>query len=333
MRDGMVVFDAVVHMLDLRERHGVHDDAPLLLRQASGFTKVTARKGPPAADLEAGPPAVDVANRMLFEEAQTDLAMAQTVPIFGLFEEGPGPARLNYELAASNPERVYFCGGVDPLYQGVRGAIDEMRRQVEEWGAVSFKFYQAQTASMAWRADDRRLAYPLFEAAQELGIRLVQFHKGQPQGRQRVEDLAPNDIQLAAYDFPDLTFGLHHFGEPYVDETINIAARFENVYLVLPTLFNQYFVQPRLMLDRLGKALFYCGDDRLCYGTDAFMWPHVQAYIDAFAEMQIPEDMQDGYGYPALTREGRERILGLNIARALGVDLDAKRRELGLPAG
>jgi hypothetical protein len=84
------------------------------------------------------------------------------------------------------------------------------------------------------------------------------------------------------------------------------------------------------MLHRLGKALFYCGDERICYGTDAFVWPHPQAYIDAFAEMQIPDDLQDGYGYPAITHETRERIFGQNFARAVGIDLAAKKRELSL---
>jgi uncharacterized protein len=29
-----------------------------------------------------------------------------------------------------------------------------------------------------------------------------------------------------------------------IDETIDIASRFSNVHLILPLLFNQYFVQP-----------------------------------------------------------------------------------------
>jgi predicted TIM-barrel fold metal-dependent hydrolase len=165
------------------------------------------------------------------------------------------------------------------------------------------------------------LAYPLWEKALELGIKMVQFHKGLPLGRQKVEDVRPNDLQEPAYDFPELNFGIHHLGDPYIDETINIAARFENVYLILPTLFNQYFVQPREMIGRLGKALFYCGDDRICYGTDAFAWPHVQSYIDAFATMEMPDDLQDGYGYPALARETKEKIFGLNFARGAGIDL------------
>jgi hypothetical protein len=45
-------------------------------------------------------------------------------------------------------------------------------------------------------------------------------------------------------------------------------------------------------------------------------------------EMEMPEDLRDGFGYPEITREDRENILGLNFARLLGVDVDAKKHEL-----
>lgn len=330
MKNGMFVFDAVIHALDYRDSQGIHPDHALLRAQIKGGAQAMARKGPPFEPKAIDAPApTDWANEKLFGESDTDMAVAQTVPLFSLYRDGVGPARLNYELSQSNPDRILFCGGVDPMYQGIRGAVYEMERQAGEWGAVSFKFYQSQTPRIAWRADDREIAYPLWEAAQRLGIKLVQFHKGLPLAKGRVEDLRPNDIQLAAYDFPDLNFGLHHLGDPYIDETINIAARWENVYLILPLLFNQYFVQPTAMLHWLGKALFNVGPDRICYGTDAFVWPHVQAYIDAFAEMEMPDELQDGYGYPALTPEVKEKIFGRNLAVAMGIDLDAKKAALG----
>jgi predicted TIM-barrel fold metal-dependent hydrolase len=329
MKNGHIVFDAAVHSHDFRDQVMIHDDAFHLRKATHDDLTFFANRGHPVSHAVAdNPPGAEWANKVLFEESDTDFAMVQTVPLFGLFKEGMAPARGAYELTGSNPERFVFCGGVDPLYQGVKGALDEMTRQVEEWGAVSFKFYQAQTMRHWWAADDQELAYPLFERAQELGIKMVQFHKGLPLGRQRVETLRPNDIQQAAYDFPELTFGLHHMGDPYFDETINIAARFPNIVLVLPLLFNQYFVQPTPMLHRLGQALLHVGEDRLCYGTDAFLYPGVQLYIDLIATLQFSEEMQDQYGYPEITDETRRKILGANTAAALGLDLKARQKTL-----
>jgi predicted TIM-barrel fold metal-dependent hydrolase len=229
---------------------------------------------------------------------------------------------MQYELAQACPERVLFCGGVDPIYHGRRGALYELQRQVEEWNAVSMKFYKAHGPWTAWTADDRDLAYPIWERCLELGVRNVQFHCGVPLGNERIEDLRPNDIQRAAADFPDLQFVIHHLGDPYVDESINIAARFSNVWLALSsTVVNIWPIAPWTAYERLGKALLAVGPDRLLWGSEAFIWPDVQRLLDIFLAMEMPDELQDRYGYPALTREVQRKILGLNQARLLGIDV------------
>lgn len=330
MKDETFIIDAVVHMNDFSETLAIHEDARIVRNQMAGFIQYATQRGPPANERFAEEVDLDWANKKLFEESQTDMAVAQTVPLYGMMRDGIGPPRLNYQLAASNPARILFCGGVDPLYQGIRGALDEMQRQVEEWGAISFKFYQAQLTGVAWRADDRVLAYPLYEKAQELGIRFIQFHKGLPLGRSSVEDLRPNDLQQVAVDFPDLNIGIHHLGDPYIDETFSILSRFENTCWVLPMLLNRWFVEPVPMTHWLGQGLKYVGEDRMLYGTDGFVWPSFQAYIDLVDGFEIPQDLQDGYGYPALTPAGKQKILGLNAARYYGIDIARKREELGL---
>jgi uncharacterized protein len=329
MKNGMFVFDAVVHAFDYREAAMIDEDSRAIKQVQHNFLDLTSRNGQSVSykALE-NPPQLEWANKVLFEDSDTDVAMVQTVPLFGTFKEGMGPADLSYELARSNPTRFYYCGGVDPLYQGLRGALYEMERQVREWGAISMKFYQAQTMHQWWNLDDRETAYPLFEKAQDLGLKMIQFHKGLPLGRQRVESLRPNDLQLAAYDFPDLTFGVHHFGEPYVDEMLSIASRFPNIILIMPLWFNWYFVQPKPMLHRLGEALLRVGEDRICYGSEAFLWPHVQTYIDTLANLEMPAELQEQYGYPAITDETREKIFGLNFAKHLGIDIEAKQQEV-----
>src|ERR1700734_1454757 len=127
--------------------------------------------------------------RFLFEESDVDIVMAQTVPLLSYWREGFAPAKLQYELKCAAPDRVMFCGGVDPVYQGLTGSVKELERQVTEWGACSFKFYQGHRAGTGWRADDRRIAYPLYEKMLELGITVAQFHKGIPLGHEYIEDL------------------------------------------------------------------------------------------------------------------------------------------------
>ena len=51
-------------------------------------------------------------------------------------------------------------------------------------------------------------------------------------------------------------------------------------------------------------------------------------YLRAFMEMEIPDDLRDGFGFPQITRRDRENILGLTFARLMGIDVEAKKREL-----
>lgn len=325
MHNGMFVFDNVVHMYD-NSADNVID--PVAMNYQERFHAAFSRPGMEAEDYVGRQTTVEEALSYLFEKSDTDIAMAQTVPLFSYWKKGFAPAALQYELAQAAPDRVLFCGGVDPLFQGLEGALAEMERQITEWGAVSVKFYQAHREGLHWRADDRRIAYPIWERCLELGITNVQFHKGIPLGYEYVEHLAPHDVQQAAVDFPDMTFLLHHFGLPYIDETLNIAARFQNVWLSLSAIINLFPVAPWTVYDCIGKALLQVGEDRLVYGSEAFAWPIVQAYIEALGSMQIPEDLQDKYGYPPLTDAARKKIFGLNFARLLGIDVESKLSEL-----
>jgi hypothetical protein len=262
---------------------------------------------------------------MVFERSATDLAMAQTVPIFDWFKDGFAPVQAQYEFAARYPDRVLFCGGVDPSYHGP-GVLDEMERQVEELGARSFKFYNAHVDGKSWRCDDEDVAYPMYERARRLGIKVVQFHKGLPFGNQNMEDLRPNDIQKAARDFPDMTFVIHHLALPYFDECASIAARFPNVWLALSGIVAMYFTRRKPFLIQLGQLLDEVGSDRLLWGSEAALMGPPQPYLDVFWDLTIPEDLQEDYGFPQITEEDKRRILGENFARLLEVEIPSASR-------
>lgn len=321
MRDGMFIFDNVIHMYD-NKPDNLNPSGQLTARNLIGMGELFSNKQYPANDHFLDHElSVEEAGRIMFSESDTDIAMAQTVPLFGWWKDGFSPVRRQYSLKEAYPDRVLFCGGVDPLYQGIDGCLSEMTRQVEELGAVSFKFYQAHDNSLSWRIDDRQIAYPIWEKVLELGINNVQFHKGVPFGTERMEHMHPTDLQQAALDFPDLNFIIHHLGDPYIDESISIASRNSNVWLALSAWINIYPIMPREALKRLGKALMYVGPDRLLYGSEAFVWPNVQGYIELFCDLEMPENLQEDYGFPPITREDKRKILGENYAGMLGIDV------------
>jgi predicted TIM-barrel fold metal-dependent hydrolase len=80
----------------------------------------------------------------------------------------------------------------------------------------------------------------------------------------------------------------------------------------------------------LGKLLFWCGEDKIVYGSEAPIF-HPQWALRAFMDFQIPQDLCDGYGYPQLTEAGRRKILGENLLRLHGMDVDDVVSRLGKP--
>jgi predicted TIM-barrel fold metal-dependent hydrolase len=265
-------------------------------------------------------------HELVFAHSPTDMAMAQTVPLFDWYRDSWAPVLTQHAMAERYPDQVMFCGGVDPLYHGVDGALDQLDWQIKELGARSIKFYNAHVDE-SWRCDDREVAYPLYERCQELGVTVLQFHKGIPFGLMNVEDLRPNDLQRPARDFPDLSFVIHHLAVPYFDEAVSIAGRFPNVYLSLAANLNFILIAPRVVQQQVGQLLQMVGSEKLCYASDAPFSGGPAPYLRAFMDMEIPEDLCDGYGYPQITRQDRENILGLTFARLMGVDVEAAKRK------
>ena len=82
--------------------------------------------------------------------------------------------------------------------------------------------------------------------------------------------------------------------------------------------------RPRFFANVMANLLFWLGPDRICYGTDFPIWyPHWQ--LDDFMAMELPADLAEEYGVQ-LTDEIKEKIVGGNIARLYGIDIEPSSR-------
>jgi predicted TIM-barrel fold metal-dependent hydrolase len=271
---------------------------------------------------------VDDIDEMVYEHSSTDMLCAMPLPLTDLFRDGLSPWEECAELAARRPDRTVFWGSVNPL-EG-RHALDLMERQVGEFGAKAFKFYNVRYdygRPFPWRMDDPQVAFPVFEKAQELGVNLIGVHKGVPLGPQPIEATQTWDMDGAAANFPDINFVIFHVGLPFIDEVCWQLIRHPNLYASIAATINFIVRAPRQFADVLGKLLFWCGEDKIIYGSEAPIW-QPQWALDAFWNFQLPQDLVEGYGYPQLTEQAKRKILGENLLRLHGMDVEETRARL-----
>jgi hypothetical protein len=78
----------------------------------------------------------------------------------------------------------------------------------------------------------------------------------------------------------------------------------------------------------IGKLLKHVGEDRVVWGTDSIWYGSPQPQIEAFRAFEISEELREKHGYPALTKEIKAKIFGLNAAVPYKVDPKEIRQSL-----
>lgn len=329
MRGENTIFDLVVHIHNLLDVN--LETAPGRVARPWKYHHVSRYRGgagpmPSYEEFYSTIPSPEsVVEKIFGGGSQVDFAMAQVVPLFELFIEDPETnIRRVHAMTQLEPERLIFCGGTDPVIRGARQALDDLTWQIEDLGARSIKLYNAHSLGLSWRMDDRRLAYPMYERMLDLGCNVVQVHKGDPQGMEPLNDLRADDVHQAALDFPDLNFIIHHLAFPYEDAAIDLGSRHPNVFLAMSTWINMIRIAPREVAMRLGKALAWCGPEKILWGSETPLWPSAQLLLDEIYDFQIPEDLRSGWGYPEITAEDRRLMFGANAMRLFGIPEDAR---------
>ncbi len=227
------------------------------------------------------------------------------------------------QIVDQHPDRFLYQPNLSPIKQrGVGNAIWELEYWVNEKGARIFKFYPPEDTYV----NDPEL-WPFYEKAEALGI-VLDIHTGfswVPPGKSKYA--LPILLDDVARDFPQLKIVAFHMGYPYCDDLNMVAMGHPNVYLCLSLLVPWALAAPWKFARILGEALRFVGSDRIIWGTDsAGFGVQVAAAVIGFRDFQIPEELQERYGYPAITEEDRARIFGGNLAGLLGIE---RKRRVG----
>ncbi len=323
MIDGMVVVDAIVHAYDFSEEN--IQDNPIArathdLIWGSSVATFPADRLLPRETAVADWP-IDVTTNTIFRESATDFAAHHCLRLDSWFRDGLVNQQKNAEIARRWPNRYFSYVGVDPT-KGVEQCIADMREQVAEIpGAVGLKLYPHQIYPFhSWRMDDPEIAFPLYEEAGNLGLKVVAIHKALPLGPVPMDPYKVGDVDGAAMAFPEMNFEVIHSGMAFVEETAWAIARFPNVYANLEVTTWMAINQPRRLAETIAALMSGGAFNKLMYAGTLPIFD-CQFLLEKFVALEFPEDVVERYGFE-FTREMKEGILGLNYLQMIGVDRD-----------
>ncbi|WP_281181829.1 amidohydrolase family protein [Actinomadura macra] len=219
-------------------------------------------------------------------------------------EHATGHPRIaNEEVAegcAAHPDVLIPFASIDP-HKG-RAGVREARRLVEEYGVRGFKFHPSIQAF----APNDRLAYPLYEAIEELGVPAL-FHTGQTGigagvpggGGIRLKYSNPMLVDDVAVDFPQLRIILAHPSFPWQDEALAVATHKPYVYIDLSGWSPKYF-PPQLV--RYANTLL---KDKVLFGSD---YPVItpDRWLADFDRLEIKPEVR-----PKILKDNAALLLGL----------------------
>ena len=205
-----------------------------------------------------------------------------------------------------------------------RKAIDDLERQVEEWGISGVKLYPADFIDgklRSWYMTEEKLLYPVLERCQALGVKVIAIHKAVPLGNAPTQAFRPDDVDYAARDFPDLNFEIVHGGFAFTEETAFQIARFPNIYVNLEASSGLLVHSPGRFARVLGELMLWGGAPRIVWGTGATAI-HPGPLVAAFDAFEFSEQLMREQGYVELTDQIKRDIFAGNFARMHGLDLD-----------
>jgi uncharacterized protein len=283
--------------------------------------------------------AEDVFLDLIFGQSTTRVGVLSGLPIFG----ADSPLAVDVmdharELLASRggDQRLLLQAPVLPATGALQEVLDGMAADAAAHPVAAWKTYTH--APTEYRLDDDR-GDALLSQAVALGSPILAVHKG-ISGEHPAA--SPADVGPAAAAHPDVTIVVYHSGweggvteGPYdaskpageqrgVDRLLASldAAGIGTSGNVYAELGSTWFNLARSLDDAahvLGKLLVHLGPERILWGTDSIWYGSPQGQIDAFRAFAITDEFQERFGYPVITEETKQLILGGNAARLYGL--------------
>ena len=330
-----LIFDVPTHLLDL--------PAGLDPKLLPNFPQSGCGAADPA-DCYRRPTFLD----LMFLESDTSAIVLSAIPFPGDLLSPQVMAetiRVGEQLCGDG--RVFMQAQTNPSVAPVSQLRESMAQIARDFPVTAWKAY-CHAGGPGWFLDDHDPSAPqcgdaFLAQAEALGVPRIAVHKGFTAIGGTVPDAGrysdPVDVGPAAAAHPSVDIVVYHSGfdvgppeGPYgeanrfgVDRLITSMRRAgigpgQNVYAELGSTWRFVMSRPDQAAHVVGKLLKHVGEDHVLWGTDSIWYGSPQDQIESFRAFAISPELQERYGYPALTPEIKAKVLGLNAARLHGLD-------------
>lgn len=329
MINDRLVIDAVAHAYDMSDENTEQNRYAQIMREMlCGLHEMWQPGiGLSAAEQKSDWP-IEVLARTLFLESDVDIAVTHTLRLNSYFKDGLCARHKTVEAVKRWPQRFFGYVGVDPTL-GLETCLREMNEQLDELPeAVGLKLYPAQVNPLrSWRMDDAKLAFPLFQAARDRGIKIIAIHKAAPLGPVPLNPFKLDDVGGAADAFPDLAFEIVHAGWAFMDETLLQLATMPNIYANLECTSAFATKMPGQFEEMMAKFYAWGGPEKVIFSSGNMVL-HSQPILEKFRAFKFSDETMAAYGIPQVGEADLGHILGGNFGRIVGLDEKKARKRI-----
>jgi predicted TIM-barrel fold metal-dependent hydrolase len=179
----------------------------------------------------------------------------------------------------------------------------EIEDKVKNHGAKGLKLHPVSNRFYPY---DRSL-WPAYQKATEMGLPIL-FHSGKAEiaGYTQADYARPGNFEQVLQSFPKLVMILAHLGNGFLEESVALAQKYDNVCFDTSAILSGMGVKSGFASgEEAVKLIRTIGVSRVLFGSD---WPWFDPLL---AIGQI-----EGLGF---SEEEKRRILGLNAAKVFGL--------------
>jgi predicted TIM-barrel fold metal-dependent hydrolase len=214
------------------------------------------------------------------------------------------PNRFVADYCQRDPGKLIGFAGIDPTE---RSAVAEVRIAKQD---LRLRGITMSPANQDFHPTDSR-AMKVYEEAEQLGMPIVFHPAGQFTEASKLEFARPYLLDEIARTFPRLRIVVAQMGQPWIDETLVMIGKHDNVFADLSGLLSR----PWQAYNALVNANQYGVMEKLLFGSD---FPYTNA-TECIENLYSLNQIAQGTNLPVVPREALRGIVERDAISLLGL--------------